>query len=269
LVVRSSARRRAIPLNQLADAYGDGATLWADGPTRVYGRLAEQLVAFCPRPLEGLSVLDLGSGTGVGSRAAGAVGASVVATDLAVDMLRVDQASRPPSAAGDALALPFRDGCVDVVLAPFSLNHLDDPATGVREAGRVGRLLLASTYAADDDHPAKASVETALSEAGWQRPEWYTQIKAAMATWGTVADATAVIERGGLEPLRVERQEIEFADLGPEDMVAWRMGLAHCAAFVAALDSQQRARVVARAIELLGPDPIPLVRSVIFLAASA
>lgn len=268
-MVRPRPRRSAVPLNQLAEAYSDGAAAWADGPTRLYRRLAELLVDFSPVSFGGRSVLDLGSGTGEGSRAALAAGAHVVATDLAVDMLRVARDRRPPATAGDAVALPFRDHSFDVVLAPFSLNHLDDPAQGVREAGRIGRLLLASTYAADDDHPAKAAVETALGEVGWKRPAWYAQIKAAMAAWGTVADATAAVERGGLQPMRVERHEIEFNDLGPNDMVAWRMGLAQSASFVAALDDDARERVTARAIELLGPDPVPIVRRVIFVAAKA
>jgi SAM-dependent methyltransferase len=232
----------------------------------VYRRLAERLVAFSPVPLEGRRVLDLGSGTGEGSRAALAAGARVIATDLAAEMLRVGRAGRPPSTAGDAVALPFRHDSFDVVLAPFSLNHLDDPADGVREAGRTGRLLLASTHAADDDHPAKAAVEIALGESGWERPPWYSKLKVSMAAWGTVEQARAVVERGGLDPVLIERHEIELADLGPRDMVAWRMGLAQSAAFVAALSADDRERVVARALHLLGPDPVPVVPRVIFVA---
>jgi SAM-dependent methyltransferase len=234
----------------------------------VYGRLARLLVEFSPEPLRGRSVLDLGSGTGEGSRAARGAGSEVVATDLAVDMLRVDQGGRPPATAGDALALPFRNDAFDVVLAPFSLNHLDDPSLGVLEAARVAPRLLASTYAADDDHPAKAAVESALVEAGWERPEWYSKVKALMARWGTAAAAAAVVRDGGLEPVRIERQEIPFPDLGPDDMVAWRLGLAHCAPFVAALDADHRDRLVARSLRILGSDPAPIVRRVIFVAAA-
>lgn len=235
----------------------------------MYQPLAEFLVDFSPVPFGGQRVLDLGSGTGAGSRAALAAGARVVAADLALGMLLSGRADRPPSTVGDALALPFRRGAFDIVLAPFSLNHLDDPAAGVSEAGRVGNSLVASTYAADDDHPAKAAVEQALSEVGWQRPAWYTTLKSAMAAWGTVDAATAAIERGGMRPLRVERREIPFPDLGPADMVAWRMGLAHSAGFVEALDLEMQRSVFERALGLLGPDPEPIVRRVIFLAASA
>ena len=252
----------------LSVAYSVGAAAWAEGPARVYQRLAELLVAFSPEPLGGRLVLDLGSGTGDGSRAALAAGARVIAADLALGMLQRGRADRPPATVGDIRQLPFTTGAFDVVLGAFSLNHLDDPAAGVRETGRVGNLLVASTYAADDDHPAKAAVEVALHEVGWERPLWYTPLKTAMAAWGTVPEATAAIERGGMRPVRVERREVSYPELGPTDMVAWRMGLAQSAPFVEALDPATRERVFARALEVLGPHPEPIVRRVIFLAAT-
>lgn len=256
-------------MSTVGAAYSAGASAWAAGPARVYQRLAELLVDFSPLSLGGRLVLDLGSGTGVGSRAAQSAGASVIAADLALGMLLRGRDDRPPAAVGDALALPFRGGVFDIVLAAFSLNHLEEPAAGLREAGRVGDLLVASTYAADDDHPAKAAVEKALSEFGWERPPWYDALKAAMATWGTVDEAKAAIERGGMRPRCVERREIEFPDLGPADMVAWRMGLAQSAGFVDALDPDTQRLVFGRALDLLGRDPEPIVRRVIFLAATA
>ena len=51
-------------------------------------------------------------------------------------------------------------------------------------------------------------------------------------------------------------------------MVAWRLGLAQSAGFVATLDPNGRERLGRRAVELLGADPPPLVRRVIFLAAA-
>ena len=255
------------PLTTVGGAYSAGAGAWAGGPAMVYGRLAELLVAFSPVPVAGRLVLDLGTGTGLASRAAQAAGGRLVAADLALGMLLEDKPSRPPAAVADALRLPFAAGAFDIVLAAFALNHLDDPSAGVREAGRVGRNLVASTYAADDDHPVKAAVDRALGQAGWECPDWYPRLKASMAAWGTVAAATEAVERGGLRPLLVERVEVPFAELGPTDMVAWRLGLAHCAGFVAALDPPARSRLVERALDELGADPPPLSRRVIFLAA--
>lgn len=250
-----------------SDAYSAGALAWTQGPARVYERLAALLVDFGPVPLRDSLVLDLGSGTGAGSRAAVAAGARVVGADFASGMLQVGRADRPPAMVADASHLPVRDGAFDIVIAPFVLNHLPYPARGVREAGRVAANLLASTYAADDDHPVKAAVELALAEVGWERPRWFATLMVAMAAWGTVGGATAAIVRGGMVPLRVERRAVGFPELGPEDMVAWRMGLAQCSSFVGALDPATRAGVRARARELLGPDPAPLVRKVVFLAA--
>jgi SAM-dependent methyltransferase len=254
-------------VSTLSEAYTAGAEAWAGGPTRVYGRLAELLVAFSPTPVVGHLVLDLGSGTGVGSRAALECGARVVAVDLAVGMLTVDRAGRPPAIAADASSLPLRDDAVDIVLAPFCLNHLPDPSVGVRESARVGRLLVLSTYAVDDDHPAKQAVDTAMTEAGWVKPDWYVDAKAAMAAWGTVDAATAALERGGMTPIAVERREVTFPELGAEDLVAWRAGMAQSEEFLATLDEVTRAAVLHRAVELVGSDPEPLVRRVIFVAA--
>jgi SAM-dependent methyltransferase len=256
-------------LSSVSAAYSAGASAWGSGPAPMYERLAGLLVAFSPEPLDGRLVLDLGSGTGAGSRAAQSVGARVIGADVALGMLLSGRHDRPPAAVGDAMALPFGRDAFDIVLAPFSLNHLDDPAAGVREAGRVGGHLVASTYAATDDHPAKAAVETALSELGWRRPAWYEAVKSAMAAWGTVEGTTATLERGGMRPLAVQSRAIEFPDLAAGDMVAWRMGMPYSAGFVEALDPDARRSAFGRALDLLGADPEPLVRRVIFLAAAA
>ena len=228
---------------------------------RVYGPLADELVAWCPIDLRGRTVLDHGAGTGAVSNAVR--GAHVVAVDSAVGMLLDRRASRPPAAAGDALALPFRSGAFDVVIASFSLNHLRDPSVGMREAGRVAReYVLASTYAADDDHPVKRAVDSALTAAGWSIPAWYRE-SVAQRSLSTIDAATEAIELGGLLPERVAHVRVPFPDLESRDLVRWRLGMAQCAAFVASHDARA---IEARALELLG-DAGPLVRSVIFTVA--
>lgn len=244
-----------------ADAYSAGADAWARGPMRVYGKLAELLVSYAPTSLVGQRVLDLGAGTGAASRALRT--SDVVAVDHALGMLGAERHERPPGAVADALALPFVDASFDAVVAAFCLNHLDDPSAGVREAGRVAPVLLASTYAADDTHPVKGAVDAALTEAGWVAPDWYAAAKDAMAAWGTVADATDAVVRGRLEPSVVEKVAVPFPELTAFDLVRWRLGMAHCAVFAATHD------VTSRALELLGDDAGPLLRSVIFIVARA
>jgi SAM-dependent methyltransferase len=256
----------------VADAYSAGARGWADGPVQIYGTLAELLLASAPISLQGRRLLDLGTGTGAASRPAVAAGAHVTAIDNAFGMVQTDRAARPPAVVADAVVLPIRAAIFDVVVAAFSLNHLHDPAAGVREAARIvrtGGILLASTYAHDDDHPVKQAVESALHDAGWEMPAWYPEMKRAMAAWGTVDDARAAVERGGMEAVSVEHRDIGFPDLDRHQLVRWRLGMAQHAAFVESLDGRLRADVVQRAVELLGPDVEPLVRRVIFITARA
>jgi hypothetical protein len=133
----------------------------------------------------------------------------------------VDRTSRPPAAVAAALSLPFPDGTFDVVIAAFALNHLRDPVAGAREAGRVASdLVLASTYADDDEHPVKAAAEQALLEAGWTRPAWYDAAKAAMAAWGSVEQASRVVADAGLVAERVEHTRVTFPELTAADLVA-------------------------------------------------
>jgi SAM-dependent methyltransferase len=234
--------------------------------------MAEQLVARSPIPLRGRRVLDLGTGTGAASGPAREAGARVIAVDNAPGMLLTNRTQRPPAVVADAVDLPLRSGGFDVVVAAFSLNHLYDPAKGMGEAARLLRrdgVLLASTYANDDDHPVKRAVDAALTEWGWDVPVWYPRLKRAMAAWGTVPDATAAVERGGMEPSSIERVAVPFPDLGPVALVRWRLGMAQSAGFFESLDDQRQRAVEQRALELLGPHPEPLVRRVIFITARA
>ena len=84
---------------------------------------------------------------------------SVLAVDAAAGMLAADADRRPPSVVADATRLPVDPGCFDIALAAFWFNHLGDPAAGFLEAVRVlkpGGAVVASAYAADDQHPVKA-----------------------------------------------------------------------------------------------------------------
>jgi ubiquinone/menaquinone biosynthesis C-methylase UbiE len=255
----------------IADAYSATGHAWEVGPGRIYNRLARELVASSPIPLGGRLVLDVGSGTGAASRAVVAAGGHPVAVDTSLVMLSAARSgSAVTGCAADALALPFRSCACGAVVAAFSFNHLDDPAAGLREAARVtqpGGAVLASTYARDDDHPVKAAVDDALTESGWERPSWYDAVKQAMDAWSTEDAATATAQAAGLGAAKVERRDVEFPDLTADDLIEWRLGMAHCAAFLQGLDSARRGAIATRARALLGADAAPLVRRVVFVTA--
>lgn len=256
-------------------AYSATSHAWQQGPGRIYDRLAQTVVAACPVPVSGRLVLDLGAGTGAATRALLRSGADAVAVDNAVGMLRTsaDLGHSPaPGVAGDALALPFRSGGFGAVVAAFCLNHLSDPAAGLAEAARVtaaGGAVVASAYADDDDHPVKAAVEQAVTEAGWTPAPWYRRLKIdampRLATKERMAGVAASVP--ALVDARTARLEIAFPHLGPAELVEWRLGMAQVGPFFGALPPAEQAAVSAAALARLGDDPPPLVRRIVILTA--
>ena len=118
-----------------ADAYG-----------RFMGRfsepLAEQFVE-----LAGLSAgqraLDVGCGPGaLTARLAARLGVgAVTGVDPSASFVAAARARLPGLDVREARAeaLPFADGSFDAVLAQLVVHFMDDPATGLREMGRVAR----------------------------------------------------------------------------------------------------------------------------------
>lgn len=272
MVVRGGEGRRQVPVTTgTARAYTHTGGAWQLGPGRIYDQLAAVLVARSPVSLRGRRVLDVGAGTGAATRAALDAGAAaVVAVDASIGMLAYRSGDRPPAVAGDALALPFADGSFDAAVAAFSLNHLTDPVRALRETLRViapGAPLVAGSYAADDDHPVKAAVQAALTRRGWAPEPWYVAVKTdAVPLLSTVDACVALAAAAGLEAA-CEHVRVPFPGLSADDLVAWRMGMAQNAPFVARLPAAERAAVVTEALAGLGDPAPPLVRSILVLTA--
>jgi SAM-dependent methyltransferase len=251
------------------EAYTRTGPAWQRGPGMVYDHLADELVACAPGGVEGNLALDVGAGTGAATRALRARGARVIALDAAIGMLQAS-VPRPVAVVGDATALPLRDDSVDLVVAAFSLNHLSDPAAGIREAARVtapGGHVLGSAYAEDDTHPAKEAVEAAASRFGWVVPEWYPALRAeAIPKLATAERARDAVLAAGCSVGLAEQRRVPFPHLGPTELVEWRIGMAQLAPFVATLSHAQREALVADASAALRGSP-PLVRSIVVFVA--
>jgi ubiquinone/menaquinone biosynthesis C-methylase UbiE len=258
--------------SRIAGAYSATGAAWQSGPGRIYDELSEHLVASSPVDLAGRVVLDLGAGTGAATRALLRRGALPVALDAADGMLRAGSAVRPAAAVADISELPVRSGAVGGVVAAYVLNHLSDPVRALREAARVSRPggpILAAVYADDDGHVVRAAVDQAVAEAGHRADDWYGWMRdRTFSLLSTVSRADAALRAAGLTG-RVTHDRIAFPGLTPEDLVAWRLGMAHVAPFVARLDEASRRRLSRRAVELLGADPPLLERSVITIVAVA
>lgn len=255
----------------LAADYSITGQAWARGPARIYDELARVLVTGAATDWTGRLVLDAGSGTGSVARAVAEAGGLPVATDIAAGMLAADPGGAPRVVA-DVLELPFGDARVDGYVAAFCLNHLQDPSRALAEAARVVRPaspILVSSFATDDDHPARAATEQAAQELGWSSPDWAGELRTARTPLlATTERMLTAAQAAGLAGAHARRVEVVFPDLTPRQLVDWRFGMAQLAPFVQTLDRAARATLLHRALELLA-DPPALRRPMLVLEATA
>ncbi|HEY8302878.1 MAG TPA: demethylmenaquinone methyltransferase [Jatrophihabitans sp.] len=95
-------------------------------------------------------VLDLAAGTGVSTAEMQRGGASAVACDFSLGMVRAGRAARGRRSvafvAGDGMHLPFADAAFDAASIAFGLRNVADPQQALRELARVvrpgGRLVV-------------------------------------------------------------------------------------------------------------------------------
>jgi SAM-dependent methyltransferase len=223
-------------------AYDASGAAWDSGPRRIYDRLAAGLLDAASIPFTGLSAVDAGAGTGAATAELLRRGARVVAVDLSTGMLsRIKSASARPAAdvvAGNIVALPLRDAIADVAVAAYVLNHLPNPADGLRELARItrpGGWVLTSTSGIANDHPSKSVIDDLAAEYGFRAPAWYEQLKGGIHQ--QVSEPQQLIEfahAAGLPDARADIVPVSVAT-SPADLVSWRTGMAHLGPFVRAL----------------------------------
>ena len=250
----------------MAEAYAASSMAWRHGPERLYERLADVLVDASPVPLAGARVVDLGAGTGVAGRSARRAGAtSVVAVDIAPAMLAGADERR---VAADVSALPFRADAFDLAVAACCLGHLPVPLHGLREARRVAPAVVASAFRHGWTHPAKAAVDEVAERFGFAPPAWYRTFKA--QTEPQVGDPHSLAQlaaAAGYHAVSVRVIDVPAGLDRPEQVAAWRLGMAHLAPFVQSLPDDRRA-ALRRAAAVAVADAPPLVIPLVVLAAS-
>jgi demethylmenaquinone methyltransferase / 2-methoxy-6-polyprenyl-1,4-benzoquinol methylase len=104
----------------------------------------------CLQLERGEKVLDLAAGTAVSTVELARTGATAIACDFSLGMLRAGRANKRrrhvPFVAGDATRLPFRDAAFDAAVISFGLRNVSDVPGALREMARVvrpgGRLVI-------------------------------------------------------------------------------------------------------------------------------
>ncbi|MFL6550841.1 MAG: malonyl-ACP O-methyltransferase BioC [Povalibacter sp.] len=190
----------------------DKAAATFDGAAAVHGeiraRLLERLDVVRLKPE---NILDLGAGTGQGSRSLQErySRALIVAFDLSLQMLirarRQQRWLRPfQRVAGDAHRLPLRDSTIDMVFSNLMLQWSHDPDAIFKELRRVMRPQGLLTFATLGPDTLK-EIRTA-----WRQVDNYTHVHRFidMHDWGD-----ALMRAGFAEPVMdTERLTITYAD---------------------------------------------------------
>jgi SAM-dependent methyltransferase len=257
-------------------AHGDveyDAAAWAAGPQLVYDRLAERAVSLLPADLTGRHAIDVGAGTGALTRALLRRGARVDAADLSAEMmaeLRRQTKGRVATTVAEIRALPMESATYDIAGAAFVVNHLSDPHLAVAELARVTRpdgCLLATSFG-EADPPAKLAIDAVLRGHGYTPPSWYFEMKAqTMPLTATTSAFGSVTRAAGLSSFDVVELDVDFSDLTPEAVAAYRLGMAHTAPFVSALSADARKQLTSDAIEAVASSATPLALLLLALVA--
>ncbi len=247
----------------MREAYDASATAWVRGPEAVYEAMANVLIGSAGPAMAGARVLDVGAGTGTASRAARHAGARlIVGVDVSSAMLDAGH-GWDGAIVSDVSALPFGARAFDIAAAAFCFGHLPDPVAGMAEVRRVTGSLVASSFLAGWTHPAKTRVDETAASFGFVSPDWYRRIKS--GTEAAVDDparlATAADE-AGYRDIAVAVHEVDVGLRTARQIVAWRLGMAHLAPFVATLDPARRQALRQACIDVVegvAPVRVPMV----------
>lgn len=146
---------------------------------QLIARTQEQVIAGFLDPVEGQTVLDVGTGTGRAAIAVARRGARMIGVDASAEMLAV-AARRAHEAAvevtflpGDAHALAFGDRSFDAVICLRVLMHTPDWRTSLAELCRVARHRVVFDYPAFGSAAALQAAARHVAHALGARVEAY------------------------------------------------------------------------------------------------
>jgi SAM-dependent methyltransferase len=150
------------PTKRVAEAYGRHSQNYVSVLEPVMAPMADEIARMAQLGAERVA-LDLATGTGLIARALERAIEFVVGVDLSPGILRIASAQSGgsiPLAVGDALQLPFRDHCFELVACGVSLSHFAKTEAALREVCRLlrpGGRLIASAWANEGENRTKSA----------------------------------------------------------------------------------------------------------------
>lgn len=256
---------------ELRLAYDGAAEAWAHGPARLYDKLASLTIAAVAGEFRGALVLDVGAGTGALCRALRAAGAIPVALDTSIDMLARAGAAAMLAVAGDMCALPFPGRQFDAAVSGFAISHVDEPQQALTEMGRVvrpGGRVIAAVFGATSDGASKQAVDEVAAAFGYEPPAWYVRLKVHTEPRSNTPERLIACARAaGLSDIDVDDRVVDSGLDTPEDIAAYRAGMAHMAPFVASLPDRRRAAFLRQAVVAIRTRGEPLRPRVLILSS--
>jgi ubiquinone/menaquinone biosynthesis C-methylase UbiE len=137
-------------VDETRDYFNEVAADWDSMRQRFFGEGVRRAAVSAAAIQPGMTVADVGTGTGFLAEAALEAGARVIGVDLSERMLEqvtTRFAGRPFEARqSDGASLRLADGEVDAILANMFLHHAEDPPATIRVMARAlkpgGRLVI-------------------------------------------------------------------------------------------------------------------------------
>jgi len=182
---------------RVQEQFGGSAGAYVASPLHAAGEDLERLLAW-GAARRGDRVLDVATGGGHTALAFAGIARRVVAYDLTEPMLQAARghlqacgAANVGFVAGDAGALPFRDGSFDIVTCRTAAHHFADVGAAVRQIHRVlragGTLLLQDILGHDDSEASSFILEVERRRdpshvRSYRTAEWKAFLRAAGLT---------------------------------------------------------------------------------------
>jgi ubiquinone/menaquinone biosynthesis C-methylase UbiE len=200
---------------------------------RLIAETQEQVIASFLAPVEGKSILDVGTGTGRAALALAARGARVTGVDASADMLAV--AERRAAAAklavtfvhGDAHGLDFPDRSFDAVVCLRVLMHTPDWRRSLAELCRIARARVVLDYPAIGSAAAVQAATRRVAHAFGARVEAYRVFSDRAVAGAMAANGFRIvgIHRQFVLPIAFHKQLDSAAFTGRLEGALARLGL--------------------------------------------